>query len=80
MTLKIMSEQEVDARLVEPLPADQMAPLARVLHEQFAANLRTGEFFQLAGKLGPSASYLKVELLQPEDSGTVFEFFHNRRT
>ena len=75
MTLKILRPEDVYGKLQEPLPQDRMAPITAVLHERFSAHLVSGEFFQASGKKNSLETYLKIELLEPDDKGMVFEFF-----
>ena len=75
MTLKILSEKEVFSTLHEALPSDLMSPIVEMLHQQYQKHLRSNEFFSVTGQKGPQSFYLKTELMETEDKGTVFELY-----
>lgn len=74
MSLRILSQDEVMQRLNEVYPVEMMAPITQMLTQQFQAKLRPSEFLSLSGQKGEQSFYLKVELLETQDQGTVFEF------
>jgi hypothetical protein len=45
-----------------------------MLTQQFQALMRPTEFLTLSGRKGEDSFYLKLELLETDDHGTVFEF------
>ena len=79
MALKILSEDEVNAHFTASLLDSDAKDLTHLLHSQFGAHLHANEYFQVTLKRGSSAAYLKIELMQTEDRGNIFEFFMKTR-
>ena len=75
MPEKIMTHQEVNEHLTESVLGEITAPISELLEETFRGHLRPNEFFQASAKAGHLARHLKIELLEPTDKGTIFEFF-----
>ncbi|MBL93050.1 MAG: hypothetical protein CMH56_14715 [Myxococcales bacterium] len=75
MNLKILSEDEVNAHFAGSTPQTDLKALTHLLHSQFGAYLGPNAYFQVTLKLAADAAYLKVEVMQTEDRGNIFEFF-----
>ena len=75
VTLRILSQQDVMQTLNEIYPIEIIAPITQMLTHQFQAKMTQNECLNLSGQKGDQSYYLKIELLQTNDQGTVFEFF-----
>ena len=80
MSLKILSEEDVFKTLNGSEPVGPVTPLVKLLAEQYQSHLTGEEVFTVTYQKGGSAFLLTVSLMNPNEEGTIFDFYVKNHT